>query len=306
MADRRLPDRPRVQATDRHRASAPDQARPLNERLYRVTSIGRPIDRIHPTNRAISALTLGVALVDGLVRMLAGSTPPEAFVGALVVAAAFFLAWAIGREIDPDHDVSAFVAAGLSVAPSLGLGRPDFAGLFLVLLALRIVNRTVGPAAKPWDTVLILLLVVLAAWRGHPALSAFAFAAFLADGMLRPPYRPHLFAAAFSLGIAVWAARADRGVADAGASLEGWAALATALPVLVLAARSGEPVSEADAGGGQLRAPRIRAAQLLGLGTLAALILTEGRAGLTAVSPVWAALAGAGACSVLRRAGGRP
>lgn len=274
----------------------------MTERLYRITSIGRPIDRRHPTNRAIAALTLGVALVDGLVRVLAGSPPPQAFVGGLVVAAAFFLAWALAREIDPDHDVAAFVAAILSVVASLGLERPDFAAIFLVLLGLRIVNRSVGPAAKPGDTVFILLLVALAAWRGHPVAAAFGCGALLLDGVLSPGHRPHLLAALLALPLVAWgAARGE----PAPVSIDGWAALASALPALVLVRESAAPASRSDLAGERLGGSRVRAGQLLALLALVAAILVGGRPALAALSPLWAALAGTGALAVLRATGFR-
>ena len=144
----------------------------------RFSSVGRPIDRRYPTNRAIAGLTLVVAILGFAVRRLTGTHPLESFTGGLVLAIGFFLAWAIARELDPDHDASAFVAAALSLIPQTVLERPDLAGVLLILLLLRIVNRTVGPAAQPLDTIGILAMVGVAVWRGQPLLALAAAGAF--------------------------------------------------------------------------------------------------------------------------------
>ena len=73
------------------------------------------------------------------------------------------------------------MAAGLSLIPQTMLGRPDLAGVLLILLLLRIVNRTVGPAAQPLDTIGILTLVGVAIWRGQPVLALAAAGAFVLD-----------------------------------------------------------------------------------------------------------------------------
>ena len=94
----------------------------MNEALRRFSSIGRPVDRRYPTNRAIASLTLVVAILGFAIRRLTGTHPLESFLGGITLAIGFFLACAIARELDPDHDFSSFVAAGafslLAAAPS--------------------------------------------------------------------------------------------------------------------------------------------------------------------------------------------
>ena len=264
------------------------------DRIHRLSSIGRPIDPAFPTNKAIAALSLALLALGFLVALLGGSKPPAALVQGLVLAAGFFLAWAIAREVDPDHPASAFVAAALSLLPLWLLGRPAFVDLFLVLLSLRIVNRTVGPPAKTGDTLLILAVAAFAAWNGHTAVAIMAFAAFLVDGLMDPPHRPHLAAAGAALALAGVSATRMGGVELSGPDVVAWVGLALAAPVLLLIRRSGAPRSTADLDARPLSGRRLRTAQLLALGLVAAVLLTEGKAGLAAVSSVWAALAGTG------------
>lgn len=260
----------------------------------RFTALGRPVDRRYPTNRAIASLSLAVAIVGFAIRRLTGAPPSQAFLDGLLIAAGFFLAWAIARELDPDHELSAFAAAGLSLIPSFVLGRPDIAATLLTLLLLRVVNRTVGPAARPLDTIAILGLVALAVWRGHLALAAAAALALALDAILRPPHRAHLAAAGAAVAfLAVGISRFEPASTRA-LTLATWVALAATLPFLALIRSSAAPTTLSDEGREPLSGKRVRAAQWLGLAALGGSVLAEGQSGLAALSPLWAALVGAG------------
>ena len=120
----------------------------------RITSIGRPVDPAWPTNQAILILSLTVLLVVAAFRIVFGGL---AFLPALVAGSfaggSVFLAWAFARELDPDHDLAAFVGALIALPAWELLGSPGFTSLVLLLLGLRIVNRTVGPPARPLDSI---------------------------------------------------------------------------------------------------------------------------------------------------------
>ena len=260
----------------------------------RFTSLGRPVDRRYPTNRAIAALSIGVMLVGFFVYAVSGDSPPAALFAAAILGISLFLAWALAREIDPDHDYSAFLAAALSLVPALWLGRPDLAATLLVLLVLRLVNRTVGPAARPADTIGVLILVAVAVWRGHPVLAGASAAAFALDAVLKPPHRIHLAAAGASIGLLAVGVGRHSPTADPGISALVWVALAATAPFLLLVRGSGSPRTVSDEGGDLLSGRRVRAAQCLGLATLIVAVLLEARSGLRALSPLWAAVVGTG------------
>jgi hypothetical protein len=266
----------------------------VSEAARRFSAIGRPVDPRYPTNRAIASLSLGVAILGFALRRLTGTPSLESFLAGIFLALGFFLAWAIARELDPDHDLSAFVAAGLSLFPGSVLGRPDIAAVLLVLLMLRIVNRTVGPAARPLDTLGILCLVGVAVWRGHLALAGAAAMAFTLDAILNPPYRLHLAAAGAAIGLLAVGVSRFPGTALPQLTLVTGLATAAMAPFLFLIRASKAPRAVSDTGGDPLRGSRVRAAQWLALAALLASVLVEGRAGLTALSPVWAALVGTG------------
>lgn len=263
-------------------------------KLYRYTSLGRPVDLAFPTNRAIVLNSGLVVLGVGVTELLAHTRPAQATVTALATALAVFLAWALGRELDPDRDGAAFAAAALALLASWTLGTPSILALLVVLLSLRIVNRTVGPPARALDSLALFALALLVVARGGWVPGAVAGTAFLLDGVLKPPHRRHF---ALAVGVAAFLAwqRAlppAASAAGAGGTLR-WAAIGLALPFLGVVVRGGSPVSVTDIGSQPLLSSRVRAAQVLGL--VAVLLGVAGEAtGLRSLAPLWAAVAGAG------------
>jgi hypothetical protein len=122
-----------------------------------------------------------------------------------------------------------------------------------------------------------------------------AAVAFTLDALLRPSHRLHLAAAGASLGLLGVGVSRFQPMASHPLTAAGILALASVLPFLNLVRASGKPRTVSDEGNAPLSGRRVRAAQWLGLAALAASVLVEGQAGLVALSPLWAALAGAGA-----------
>ena len=262
----------------------------------RITSIGRPVDPAWPTNRAILILSLTVMLVVAAFRIVFGGL---AFLPALVAGAlaggSVFLAWAFARELDPDHDLAAFVGALIALPAWELLGSPRFASLVLLLLGLRIVNRTVGPPARPLDSIALLLLAGWVAWRGDWITTVVLLGAFVLDGILKPEHRIHLAAAGAVLaltGVAVSRAGIPAGLA--GPDLPSVVALALVVPFLRVLAQSRNLQTLTDVGALPLVAIRIRSAQALGLLAVLLAVAAYGLEGLEALSPLWAAMVGCG------------
>lgn len=271
----------------------------------RITSIGRPVDPAWPTNRAILILSLTVMLVVATFRIVFGGL---AFLPALVAAAfaggSVFLAWAFARELDPDHDLAAFVGALIALPAWELLGSPRFTSLVLLLLGLRIVNRTVGPPARPLDSIALLLLAGWVAWRGDWITTVVILGAFVLDGILKPEHRIHLAAAGAALALtAVAVSRAGIPAGLAGPDLPSVLALALLLPFLRVLAPSRNLQTLTDVGALPLVAIRIRSAQALGLLAVFLAVAAYGLEGLEALSPLWAAMVGCGLFTFV--AGGR-
>lgn len=165
---------------------------PEASRIYRYTSIGRPLDPDWPTNRAVIYL-LPVALAAGVAWTLL--TRPDAGLVALALSglrfgAAVFVAWALGRELLPDDQAAAFVVMALGLLACLFVPQPGLAIAFATMALARILNRSTGLAARVGDSVLVTGLTAWALYATNsPWLGAVGALAFLLDGTLRRPLR---------------------------------------------------------------------------------------------------------------------
>lgn len=152
--------------------------------IFGISTLGRPVDPRFPTNKAIAILAL-LSFVGGAIWgwFEFGALGPAASRGAQA-GLAVFLSWALGRELDPDHNISAFVAAAL-VLVTLVLFRS--VGLWSIGLAVplaRLVNRTIGPPARHSDIAIVLLLLGAVAFTGTWAPLGVAVVAFGLDARL--------------------------------------------------------------------------------------------------------------------------
>jgi len=273
--------------------------------LRQISGIARPVELGYPTNRWIGALTLIVLIAAGVGRALAVPGWPAAAGWGVLAALAFFLAWALARELDPDGELAAFIAAGftlpvIAAAALRWLPLPDLAALFLVLLALRVVNRTTGVPATLPDTLGLLALGLWLGYEVNPVYLAVAVAALLLDGFLGRPnvLRLLLTGAAAIVGVLLLGfageplqSRLDPPVLALAAVL---AAVLISLFFAVAIRAAGQVESHGDDTDEPLSSRRVRAAQLLALLTGLAITLWHGNAGLIALLPLWAAMAATG------------
>lgn len=154
------------------------------------SNIGRPIDPRHPTNLAILLVTL-IAIAAG--------TWHQDLPWGLRLGAAGFLAWALTRELDPDHPYSAFLSAtlALGLAP---LATPGILTSFWALLALRMLNRSPGTPTQV-DAILTIILALWASWQGTWIAGILTAAILLADARLPEPGKHARLAPVPLLGI---------------------------------------------------------------------------------------------------------
>ena len=264
-------------------------------KLNDVTALGRtPVDPSYPTNLAIAALALVVATGGAIGQLLSGAAPLESVLWGISAGFLPFLTWALGRELDPDHDLSAFVGAGLVLLAFLLSATPSLLVIFWLLVVLRIVNRSVGLPAKPWDSLGVLGLGAWLTWQGYWMAGFITAVAFLLDGLLSPPLRYHLFASGLSLVTTVVLA-----VVYGDMNMENGFTLPVVLasvlvaalfPVVILTTRQVEAVG--DATGKVLNARRVQAAQVLALLTFLLFVWWFGASGLVTLLPLGAAMIG--------------
>lgn len=168
-----------------------------------ATSIGRLLDPRYPTNLAIMALTPLLGGIAALLTLLVGEGLVDAFWTGFYSGAAVFLAWALAREFDPDHEWQAFIGSGLAFIGALIAPQPSLWALGALLVLVRVVNRIVGPPARISDSAFGLALSLLAIFTGWWVFGVVAAAAFALDALLPSPNRRQWVFAGVALAAAL-------------------------------------------------------------------------------------------------------
>ena len=271
-------------------------ADPMNQhRIYRLTSIGRPLDRSYATNRAVSRLMPLAGIAAGAAAALRGDSGAQIAVAVLAGVIVVFGAWALARELVPDDNPAAFLSMVLAFATLLLVDSPSLLLLVATLLLVRIVNRSVGLAARISDSILAVGLNISAIYSTHsPLLGVVGALAFAFDALLRDGQRHQwVFAALCLAGTGVFGLQHGIGVGDAaplpGLVLGSVAAISVLYVVMITLTRRID--SSGDATGAPLSLSRVRGGMVIGL-LAASQALILGPSGVNAASIVWATLAG--------------
>ena len=158
-----------------------------DHRVYKITSIGRPVEPKYPTNKAVLViLPLAGLLTFGFRYLVVGESSGGALLSvALVSMLVAFGSWALARELAPDDNPAAFISMGLAyVVCLLGFGG-GLLMLFVALALTRILNRSTGLKPRTSDSVIVTLLVAWAAFEyDTPLIAAVAALAFILDTRL--------------------------------------------------------------------------------------------------------------------------
>ena len=262
-------------------------------KLKQITGLARLLDPRFPTNLAILAMTAAVGASGFIEQLISGSSFLEAVGWGLTLGFLTITTWAIGRELDPDNELSAFVGVPLFLMSLLFYDFYVIWPTLLVIVALRIVNRSNGLTATWLDST---ALTIFAGWlvgsTGHWEYGAAAALAFLLDAFLPvPSRRQFLFAVVMVLIILFWQLTTvvDRAVGLPFPMAEWIVAGVTAvLFTTLIVLRSNQIRSLGDATRLPLIPQRVQAGQLLALVT-GLLLLWQGADRLVAL---WSAMLG--------------
>jgi hypothetical protein len=235
-----------------------------------------------------------VAIAGTVFHLVSGAALLESALGGIESGLVLFLTWALGRELDPDHDLAAFVGAGVVLIASLLVDPPSLLVVLWLLLVLRTVNRTVGLPAKLLDSLAVFGLGVWLALQGVWTTGLITAAVFLLDGLLSLPLRRHLFASVLALVItvALYIFYGDFVMEDSSTIPVVIASVVAAGLFLVVIATSGELRAVGDATRRPLNPRRVQAAQALALLTALLFAWGYGASGVAALLPLWAAMFG--------------
>jgi hypothetical protein len=263
--------------------------------VERFTHVGRVIDPRHPSN--LFALLVSVAA--GTAGLVVGGS-----IGAGISAGfTTFLAWAMGRELDPDRPWTAGVAAVAAGAVSLAI--PAEAGTLAVLMvAARVLLRPTGLAPTLVD---LLGLTAVAGFfartpAGWAAGMALAFALARDTALPQPAERTQLgFAAATAVLVTAVASLTDAlgGPWQAPDAYEATIAAIGLIAGITLPRET--PQTRCDATPALMIEERLRWARGTVLGALVLAGVVGGGPALGATAGGWLALASTGLGARLRR-----
>ncbi|UGV41653.1 hypothetical protein J7W08_05035 [Methanococcoides orientis] len=172
--------------------------------INRITSINRPLDPAYPTNRLIIWIFVIVLVVASLFHLSLNNTIIISMIYGITGGTSIFLVWAISREVDPDHDIAAFVPVILSFIPVVVFGIHPVLPLLWLLLLLRIVDRSTGLKARPFDTISVLLLSLFLTYQLTWIFGIITTTAFFLDSRASSPNQIHLVASILMLVVSVF------------------------------------------------------------------------------------------------------
>jgi len=175
-------------------------------------TLGRPVDISYPSNAFILVFAAASFLGFGLASVFGGGSALGSLAFGFRVFLSVFLAWAIGREIDPDQSLTAALAAVGQVIVIWFVDVPSLLFSFWALFTFRVLNRTTGLKAGYGDTV---LATAISAWAGYQlswVIPAAAAAIFIADSFLKEPNRIHLVIGTLLAGEAAYLLVPDPGI----------------------------------------------------------------------------------------------
>jgi hypothetical protein len=281
--------------------------------MDRLTTVGRTIDLRYPTNRAIAIVTGVVLAVGTIFQLYSGKGWVQSVVWGINAGLAVFLTWALCRELDPDHAMSAFVAAGLTLTGLLYWGLPRLSVAFWLILVARVVNRSTGLPAGILDSLAVPAMGIWLSLDGNWAYGAISVLALFLDCQLpegagrrltegaggRQRVLAGLAAVATAAAAAVAAHPAEGVTLTVSGALIGVAASILFLPV-ILSARHMESLG--DRSGAPLWPSRVQAAQVLALCAGLAAVLVGAIDAVGALVPLWGAVLGASAHWLYRSA----
>ncbi|MEL4304385.1 hypothetical protein [Methanococcoides sp. LMO-2] len=243
---------------------------------YRITSINRSLDPDYPTNRLILLICLIVIIISSLFNFASNKDVIAAAIYGLKAGISVFLVWAISREIDPDHEIAAFVPVILSLIPAMIYGIQPLLAMYWILLISRIVNRSTGSKAGILD---IMAALLIAAYLSHEIFWIFGIltaAALFIDSRLSGPEKVHLSAAIIMAVITLFMIQKGNENAIAEFSITRIVALISMIFLFLLPLLSSEKIkSKSDRTGEPLETIRVKLTMVLFLLTVITFTLID-------------------------------
>lgn len=263
-------------------------------RISSISSLARVVDPRYPTNFAILIIA---ALVGGgylIYTLYAGTDLFSAISAAFSFAVGVFLTWALGREIDPEHELAAFVGLLLFIPGYLFLGAPDLIMLLAILLLVRMLNQTTGLQPKLLDILAIIALVAVLVVRGALIFGVFCSAAFLLEAWLGESRNRYLFLSGFMAFLTLASFLIlkplfpSKGITPAQVGFV--ISVALVFIPLVLHTRKIEVICDYQPE--RLKPVRVQAGQVFAISSAILVWIIAGYSGIIALLPLWSSFIG--------------
>ena len=237
-------------------------------KIYRYTSIGRPLEPGLPAHKALLVLMPLGALLGAVYAWMDGQAALQVLRQALYFLLIVYSSWALARELDPDNPMVAYISLVAGMLAALAVDSPGILIVFTTLGLVRMVNRSSGLAARQSDSIILLIFVLLVIYdTGSPFYGVVAGAAFFLDGILREPLRRQwVFGMVCMGGTVVYMVDHDTGFSQVTApdSLFGWLAVLFLLIFVLNTLLLKSVQSKGDSNGKALDAARVRGGMAIG------------------------------------------
>jgi len=155
----------------------------------KITALGRPIVPGYFTNKLIIILFFASLIAALAFNIYQGEPFIAALISALSSAVMVFLSWAAGRELDPAHKWSAFIALPVIYIAFFVSRPPSLMVLFFIILCCRFLNRTCGLQPLKSDSLLLFVLAILLYFNSFYFVLPYLVIIFLADALVKPANR---------------------------------------------------------------------------------------------------------------------
>ena len=272
-----------------------------HHRIYKITSIGRPLEPKYTTNKAVLILMPLAALMGAVTAWFDGAEFLQILQSAISFLLICFGSWALTRELFPDDNPAAFISMLLALLAALAFDSPGILIVFATLGLVRLVNRSTGKAALKSDSVIVMLLVFWVIYSTQsPIFGAVAALAFVFDGSMKEPLRHQWIFALICLGgMVVYMVDHDVGVSyfQAPDSLLEWLSVAVLLLLALDIFLLKKVKSSGDTNDKTLDLSRVKGGMAIGI-----FAAFQGLANVEAVIILVASVAGIGIGMAFRKA----
>lgn len=265
------------------------------EKMVEISHMGRMVDPRYPTNLAIMIWSALIAVAMFGFQLVSGTEFIQAGISAVIATLSVFWAWAMAREIDPQEQLSAFVAASLvTIAVFIVDVRFNLIVLFYMMSMTRILNRSVGLPATLLDSIVLLVFTGVVGFFGSWIYAMMGATAFLLDSLLPDRDRKHLLFAGLSTVIMIAAFIMQTGtlspILPTTEFIMGIVAVTFIFIPIIVKSRHVDAVC--DVNSEPLLPIRVQAAQVIALLFGYHVALWQGNIGILEFLPLWLTIAG--------------